>query len=688
MKYTFFLLLMLFCAHLSIAQESRLIQGKVIDQKSKESIAYAYISIHNTQQGTLTNEQGFFSLKVTSEHLRSSIVVSCLGYENATLQIPSNIDMGNIWVITLQESNFKLPEIALTPVDALDIFQKAIIRKEAQTKPKALLINAFLRGYLTSSSVPNELNRSISVFESNIDYTLYDYDKNKPYENRVQIEKDIYTSIKDIHLYDGLYPLNMSSTNLSIPNITYLVSVAYLKKHTFFQKENFKKYTFDIDTILTNTDANVYQISFKPKHINNKTKLSSGKIWIQDSTFCIQKIEFGVHTSINKKDLFLDKVNIERDYVHQIIYNNESPVYASSIGIDKKIGKFDSTNTKQSKHKFELFIFNQTPVTYDSTKHQSIDIEDNSYFGMSESRKKNEYQYSHIPSQDWEERFMYLQPIEATDSISHILKQASIIANSVQNGQYNIQYTGNRLYHNTTLDEIGKRRYCDFKGNCIFERTPYGLAGAKFVTKGNQFTIIHLGRETWVAPDSNQIMEKVEVVKDRKIAYTHFNEMLFPPLHKPVAYFNELFRTIKTYKPSILSPKIYNGSLCYRIEVQYAGNYAQHILNEKQVLWIRQTDYMPVCLEWHITKEKNKIKDTDIRIFSITDLQYNHTDFPEAFAKAVDMNNYKVSKETTNKKDMYDEMVEKGLISQRFADRMKRKKAKFYEKMYKKRKKK
>jgi hypothetical protein len=667
------------------AQNYITIQGRALENTTQKGVSYAHINLANTNIGTLTNEQGYFSLQILPQHKDKKVFISCIGYESENIPLPN--DVTSLWVIALKPAQITLREITLNPLNPVDIFAKFLKKYQAQEKPEALKIQTFLRGYLTSSILPYQLNKSTSVYESNISFTLYEYNRNKPYDNTIQINKDIYEEIKDLHIFDGLYPINISANNIFIPNFSYLIWIAYMRKHAFFDTKNLKKYIFELDTIYTQNNTSTYKISFRYKNVNNKIKLGKGSIWIQDSTYQIQKLVFDRHFQDTRTEVLSDKMNINDNYTYEIIYSDGKPIYVSYAGNNKKINKNDSTHIIRKNNKAEMFIFNQTFVKYDSIKHQSIDYEDINYFGLSENEKFNEYGYPHIPSQDWEGKFTKLRTIAIKDNISYILSKAGQKACEVQNGNYDIRYTGNRLMHNHDLDGSSReRKYCNFKGSCIFERTLYGLGGAKFVTKGNQFTVVHLGKETWVAPDSTQILRKINIVEDRKIEFTHFNEMIFPPLLKPAIYFNEFYEATKVAKTELLPTESYEETPCYKIAITYLGNQSNYVLQEKQILWIRKTDYMPVKLEWHIDKTKTKRHPahTDIRVFSISNLQFNETNFAQKFKEATNLNNYKVNTEPIRKKHSFDELVEKGYIPKRFANKMQKKKEQIEKRLYRK----
>ncbi|OQP59794.1 TonB-dependent receptor [Niastella populi] len=83
--------------------------GKVIDAITKEPVAHASIQIKNTNQGTITNNRGEFTLPLTDTG--NELTISSLGYFPATV---ANAASQKQWLITLQSNNNSLQEIVIS----------------------------------------------------------------------------------------------------------------------------------------------------------------------------------------------------------------------------------------------------------------------------------------------------------------------------------------------------------------------------------------------------------------------------------------------------------------------------------------------------------------------------------------------------------------------------------------------
>ncbi|MFM9836735.1 MAG: carboxypeptidase-like regulatory domain-containing protein [Cyclobacteriaceae bacterium] len=96
--------------HFAYSQIS--IKGKVVDQYTKKPIAYANIGIVNTGIGTISNEDGSFSLQVPDVNLKDTLRLSAIGFAKKNLAIQSffNRDL----TIYLEEQITELNEVTVT----------------------------------------------------------------------------------------------------------------------------------------------------------------------------------------------------------------------------------------------------------------------------------------------------------------------------------------------------------------------------------------------------------------------------------------------------------------------------------------------------------------------------------------------------------------------------------------------
>lgn len=108
MKNITILIILLYLLNSANAQNN--IHSTLNDCKTKEPIAYAHIGILEKGIGTISNDQGVFSLKIPEANQNDILTISSVGYE--TQQIPINAIKSNIELCPV---NIQLKEIVIIP---------------------------------------------------------------------------------------------------------------------------------------------------------------------------------------------------------------------------------------------------------------------------------------------------------------------------------------------------------------------------------------------------------------------------------------------------------------------------------------------------------------------------------------------------------------------------------------------
>lgn len=103
---TWSLLLVTFC---SIGQS---ISGRIIDKATKIPLSYVNIGILGSPIGTISNEDGTFSISIPSTYYQDSIIFSMLGYERRVIPASQIIAQENI-TIQLDEKATKLKTVTV-----------------------------------------------------------------------------------------------------------------------------------------------------------------------------------------------------------------------------------------------------------------------------------------------------------------------------------------------------------------------------------------------------------------------------------------------------------------------------------------------------------------------------------------------------------------------------------------------
>lgn len=145
-------LLIFFCIlHSLCAQE---IRGVVVDIETNEPLPGASVYYNNTTVGTITNDQGEFTIAYHKE-LTSQLIISFVGYETAALE---NYFYKDELKIRLTESTDMLNEVQLTTGD---------------NWPREIMLEEFKKHFLGQS------NRSVNCELLNEEEIYFKYNKDK-----------------------------------------------------------------------------------------------------------------------------------------------------------------------------------------------------------------------------------------------------------------------------------------------------------------------------------------------------------------------------------------------------------------------------------------------------------------------------------------------------------------------------
>lgn len=139
------LILILFTSLTTQAQtnKTKIIEGFVVNAKTKEPIPYANIGILDTEIGTLSNRDGSFSIKMPTEYESRNLLFSSIGYEKKSIRI-NTIKTSEPLKVSLTERISKLDEVTISS----EKFKK---EKVQLGNGKSLLLNAVLRGDSTNA---------------------------------------------------------------------------------------------------------------------------------------------------------------------------------------------------------------------------------------------------------------------------------------------------------------------------------------------------------------------------------------------------------------------------------------------------------------------------------------------------------------------------------------------------------
>src|SRR6187402_591607 len=89
------------------------IKGQVVDTNDKHPLAYVNIGIKEKNLGTISKDDGSFSIDIPSEYQSGSLTFSMVGYYESNLPIKDLMSTGEV-VVKLKEKATDLEEVVIT----------------------------------------------------------------------------------------------------------------------------------------------------------------------------------------------------------------------------------------------------------------------------------------------------------------------------------------------------------------------------------------------------------------------------------------------------------------------------------------------------------------------------------------------------------------------------------------------
>ncbi|WP_370687379.1 serine hydrolase [Fulvivirga maritima] len=98
---------------MAIGQCQTLISGSVINNQTKQPIPYVNIGIANTEVGTISNEDGSFTINIPLKYSDQDLLFSSVGYIRKSFPISSISTAANNLVVSLNENVLELGEVEI-----------------------------------------------------------------------------------------------------------------------------------------------------------------------------------------------------------------------------------------------------------------------------------------------------------------------------------------------------------------------------------------------------------------------------------------------------------------------------------------------------------------------------------------------------------------------------------------------
>lgn len=258
------------------SDSTTLLKGRVLALDTRKPLPSASISIRNSNVSTITNDDGYFSIRIPQNRTNQPLIVRHLGYSNKEVSIHTLRENPNAPIL-LAPAAIELDELEILRGDGAELVRNALHRipKNYATDPNMMV--AFYRESIRKN------NNFISLVETVLDVYKESY---KTYSNDLA---RIYIGRKatDVSPRDTLLLKFQGGINDAL-----LVDIAKNPEMVF--GENGEYYHFTIERMILINDKPNYVISFKPKY-ESLDLLFRGTIYLEQNSLAFTRMEFNMN---------------------------------------------------------------------------------------------------------------------------------------------------------------------------------------------------------------------------------------------------------------------------------------------------------------------------------------------------------------------------------------------------------
>lgn len=290
MKIPVFLLLVFFLSipdvwATKISQQSDstfILKGRVIGSDTNDPLANASIMVEEMSISSVTNQDGYFSIRVPSSTRNLQLVIRYLGYQNRAIPVITLIDSPNNHIL-LTPSPIQLNEVLVVSGDGRNLVQEALERipQNYATDPNMMI--AFYRESVEKG------NHYISLVETVLDiykasYRSYNNDQARIYIGRKAT--DITPRDTVLLKFQG--------------GISDALMVDIAKNPEIVFGTDGAEYNFHIEGLININNKPHYIIDFSPT-AGIEEILFRGTIYLDAATLAFARMEFNMNVE-NRKD--------------------------------------------------------------------------------------------------------------------------------------------------------------------------------------------------------------------------------------------------------------------------------------------------------------------------------------------------------------------------------------------------
>ena len=266
-----------------------LIQGVVIDKETKEPLAFANLSIKNSDRQFMCDVNGKFSF--VSAVKGTEILFSYVGFEKLKFQVDEKSST-NI-IVEMQSTHNNLDEVVVIANDnpANEIMRKVILNKN-KNNPENIQsfqyssYNKIIYDYKSLDANKKDSINFRNKLKGGHFFMMESVTERKFLKPDISEDVVLATKVSGFKspsfasIATDFQPFSFYNDNIKFFNINYLNPIS---------KGSLKKYKFHIEDTLTSEKDTVYIISFKPR-VNKNFDGLKGLLYINSKKFAVQNV--------------------------------------------------------------------------------------------------------------------------------------------------------------------------------------------------------------------------------------------------------------------------------------------------------------------------------------------------------------------------------------------------------------
>lgn len=269
-----------------------IIKGHIYDSENKSVVPFASIGIVEENIGTITNMDGYFTLKIPATYAGSSLVVSHIGFMSQ--KIPIQLLKEQKVDIFLERRVISLQEVIIRYIDPNTIIAKAMEKRNLNYNDEPVYTTSFYREGVQKNS--RYISYSEAVFK--IYKSPFTHDEHSDQVKMLKSRK-----IENINPKDTVF-LKLKAGILSALQLDIVKCVP-----DFLDMSTVGNYTYTYSDLVSTNSKDAYAITFIQKK-NILDPLYAGTLYIDKESFAILGAEFEINPAFLEKaaeDLVLKK---------------------------------------------------------------------------------------------------------------------------------------------------------------------------------------------------------------------------------------------------------------------------------------------------------------------------------------------------------------------------------------------